>query len=79
VIVGEVTADGVPVVRLEIGGQTWAAIVDTGFNGDLELPERLRSMVNPQFICRIRSFLAAGQAVEENSYLFVPALPTLTQ
>jgi clan AA aspartic protease len=69
VIVGEVRADGVPIVRLEVGGNHWTAIVDTGFNGDLELPERLRPQVNAQFICRIRSFLAANRIIEEDSYL----------
>lgn len=68
-MVGEVTAEGVTVVRWEVGGQLWQAILDTGFNGDLELPERLRPLVNARFICRIRSFLAAGQLVEEDSYL----------
>jgi len=67
VIVGQVSADGVPVLRLDIGGQVWPAIIDTGFNGDFELPERLRPIVNPRFICRIRSFLAAGQFAEEDN------------
>jgi hypothetical protein len=42
-IVGVVTEDGVPSIELEAGGERWQAIIDTGFNGELELPERLRS------------------------------------
>jgi hypothetical protein len=42
-IVGVVTEDGVPAIELEAGGERWQAIIDTGFNGEVELPERLRS------------------------------------
>ena len=42
-IEGIVSEDGVPVIELDVGGQRWQAIIDTGFNGELELPERLRS------------------------------------
>ena len=41
-IAGSVSNDGVPVITLEVAGQDWSAIIDTGFNGDLELPEALR-------------------------------------
>jgi hypothetical protein len=38
---GRVRPDGTPVVLWPVAGSTWTAIVDTGFNGDLELPEVL--------------------------------------
>ncbi len=38
-IEGAVSADGVPTIALSIAGQDWTAILDTGFSGDLELPE----------------------------------------
>ena len=38
---GTVTQDGEPTIYLQIGGKKWPAIIDTGFNGDLELPESL--------------------------------------
>ncbi len=66
---GVVTEDGVPAIEIQVGGRLWQAIVDTGFNGDLELPERLRSHVNAQFIGRTTSLLAASQQVEEDIYL----------
>jgi predicted aspartyl protease len=69
VIVGAITPEGVPVVFLAVAGSSWPAIIDTGFNGDLELPTSLRPLVNTRFLCRNRSFLAAGQIVEEDSYL----------
>ena len=47
----------------------WQAIIDTGFNGDLELPEALRAAVRPRFIGRISSALAGGQRIEEDVYL----------
>jgi len=33
---GTTNDDGVPVIRLVVAGQDWAAVIDTGFNGDLE-------------------------------------------
>ncbi|HUE72807.1 MAG TPA: hypothetical protein VMP01_18115 [Pirellulaceae bacterium] len=68
-ILGSVTADGVPTIVLSIGGSDWIGVVDTGFNGDLELPLALKDAVNARFLCRIRSLLAAGQIIEEDNYL----------
>jgi predicted aspartyl protease len=68
-IEGTVTEEGVPTIAIDIGGRTWAAIVDTGFNGGLELPEALRPLVNAQYIGRLSSLLAADQQVEEDVYL----------
>jgi predicted aspartyl protease len=69
VIAGTVTDDGVPVIVLRVADQVWSGIIDTGFNGDLELPDPLRSALHPRFIGRISSVLAAGQRVEEDIYL----------
>jgi predicted aspartyl protease len=69
VIAGTVTDSEVPIIILLVAGQTWQAIIDTGFNGDLELPEALRAAVRPRFIGRISSALAGGQRLEEDVYL----------
>jgi predicted aspartyl protease len=69
VIEGSVTAEGVPEITLMIGGRPWIAVVDTGFNGDLELPLALREFVNPRYLCRIRSQLAGGKTIEEDCFL----------
>ena len=68
-ITGTVTDDGVPMIMLPVAGQLWQSIVDTGFNGDLELPESLRSLVNARFIGRMTALLASGQHSEEDLYL----------
>src|SRR3972149_11660180 len=68
VITGNVSDDGMPVITLEVEGQNWSAIIDTGFNGDLELPEALRGKLNDQPAGRLRSALAAGRIVEEDAY-----------
>lgn len=68
-ITGTVTDDGVPVIMLPIAGQLWQGIIDTGFNGDLELPEGLRSSVNARFVGRMTALLASGQQSEEDLYL----------
>ncbi len=44
-IQGTVTTDGIPTVSLVVAGKTWPATVDTGFNGDLELPEAIARRV----------------------------------
>ena len=52
-ITGSVTADGVPVVPITVADKEWRATIDTGFNGDLELPEALRPFMGG--LDRIRS------------------------
>jgi predicted aspartyl protease len=68
VIAGDVSDAGVPVITLEIAGQEWPAIIDTGFNGDLELPEELQGKLNDQPAGRLRSALAGGQVIEEDAF-----------
>lgn len=68
-ITGVVSDDGVPVITLHVAGQAWSAIVDTGFNGDLELPEVLRGKFNDRPAGRLKSALAGGQIIEEDAFL----------
>jgi tetratricopeptide (TPR) repeat protein len=69
VLTGTVTDDGVPQLLLTVAGQSWPAIIDTGFNGELELPDQLHQAVNARFIGRIHVALGGGQHVEEDVYL----------
>jgi len=48
-IEGRVEDDGAPVIYLPLGQREWRAIIDTGFNGDLELPFALGPIVNADF------------------------------
>jgi hypothetical protein len=66
---GVVTHDGVPLIELSIAGRKWTAVIDTGFNGDLELPAALRRSLSPRFIGRSRSYLAGGKYIDEDSFL----------
>ena len=66
---GTVSNRGVPTITLFIAGQKWAATIDTGFNGDLELPETLRSILEPEYVGKVTSSLAGGQTIEEDVYL----------
>lgn len=68
-IEGVVTDFGVPAIDVEIGGRRWRAIIDTGFNGELELPEQLRQYVRAQLVGRVTSLLAANQRIEEDVFL----------
>jgi len=67
-IQGTVTTDGIPVVSLAVAGKNWPATVDTGFNGDLELPEALRPFVNPRFLAPTEWLLAGDQRIVEDTY-----------
>jgi predicted aspartyl protease len=67
-IQGTVTADGVPTVSLAVAGKSWPATIDTGFNGDLELPDALRPFVSPRFLAPTEWLLAAGQRTVEDTY-----------
>ena len=55
---GMVSADGVPIITLLIASQDWEATIDTGFNGDLELPEILQNSLNARYVGRVASALA---------------------
>ena len=68
-IIGSVTGDGECLIRLAIAGEEWDTIVDTGFNGHLELPPVLKRRLNAQPRGTQTSFLAAGVVVEEESFL----------
>jgi predicted aspartyl protease len=69
VILGVVSVQGLPTIILPIAGRDWPATIDTGFNGDLELPYPLREPLNAQFVGRATATLAGGQSVEEDLYL----------
>jgi predicted aspartyl protease len=69
VILGVVSSQGLPTIILAIAGRDWSATIDTGFNGDLELPDALREPLNAQYVGRATAALAGGQSVEEDLYL----------
>ena len=66
-IVG-VTLNGSPVILLVVAGQTWPGIIDTGFNSDLELPDRLRLQLHLRYQGQSLSILAGGQRIVEDVY-----------
>ncbi|HJT78563.1 MAG TPA: hypothetical protein VJ739_15265 [Gemmataceae bacterium] len=68
-IAGTVNARGEPAILMSVADQLWEAVIDTGFSGDLELPDSLRPSVNARFNGRVRSVLAAGQSIVEDSYI----------
>ena len=68
-IAGTVSSAGVPTIDLFIANRGWPAIIDTGFNGDLELPDGLRAVLNARYVGRVTSALAGGQTIEEDVYL----------
>ena len=67
-ISGIVTDDGVPIIEVEAGGERWQAIIDTGFNGELELLDRLQSQANAKFVGRVHHF---WQPIKPSSKMFI--------
>ena len=64
-----VSDDGMPTITLSVASQDWLATIDTGFNGDIELPEPLRNSLNARYVGQVTSALAGGQMIEEAVYL----------
>jgi len=66
---GEVDSRGTPILRLTIAGREWVAVIDTGFDGELELPQVLA----PQFRKRpggpSRTTLGGGTVIDEDLFL----------
>jgi predicted aspartyl protease len=68
-VTGEIDRNGTPILRLNLGGREWVAVVDTGFNGDLELPDSLASLF-PRVPSGSRySVLAGGALVLDNMFV----------
>ena len=65
---GTVNAKRDSIVTLMVDGKTWPAIIDSGFNGDLELPESLRLPLKAVRIGRSHTSLAGGQSIVEDVY-----------
>ena len=69
-IQGFVSPQGVPTILLPIANQEWPAVIDTGFNGDVELPAALRAYVDIVDNLGLTRFaLAGGRTIEEDVYL----------
>jgi len=69
VVTGEVTPDGEVLIHIAVAGRTWPAIIDTGFNGHVELPEALFQPLRPLFHTQAIVELAAGQETVEDIFI----------
>lgn len=68
-IEGHINEHGLPMISMHLGGQDWRACIDTGFNGDLELPTALQSKLMCRPLGRSLSILAGGQSLVEDAFL----------
>lgn len=66
---GVVSAAGVPTIVVAIAGKDWLATIDTGFNGDLELPEELREVFHARYVGRATATRAGDQTVTEDVFI----------
>jgi predicted aspartyl protease len=69
VIEGRVTRNGLPVITVMLKGRAYRALIDTGFNGDLELPSALRAQLNVRYLGPVTSTLAGGISIREEVFL----------
>ena len=67
-IEGFVTDEDVPEIIMVIAGREWQTIVDTGFNGFLELPQELEANLELIDAGPVESLLASNQVIIEPSY-----------
>ena len=67
-ITGFVNQTGIPFIPVRFADRDLLAVVDSGFNGDLELPETLFGIGPQDYLGSAESFLAGGQQVEEDVY-----------
>jgi predicted aspartyl protease len=65
---GAVNAKRDAVIPFSIVGKSWEAVIDSGFNGDLELPESLRLPLRAERIGTSHTSLAGGQSIIEDVY-----------
>jgi len=65
---GETDETGTPIIRLSIADQEWIATIDTGFNGDLELPEQLADVFTAEYAGESSTTVGGGVVIEEELY-----------
>jgi predicted aspartyl protease len=68
-IPGIVNNDGLPCILLTLAGQDWLTIIDTGFNGGVELPLELKGEFNDQPFGEITAQLGGNKRIVEDSFL----------
>lgn len=66
---GEVDLRGTPILRLSLGGQHWVAVLDTGFDGFVLLPDSLRDVFPGRFRGETEVTLGGGQVVREDLFM----------
>jgi hypothetical protein len=66
---GALTPEGTPTLLLNIAGQDWVAVIDTGFDGDLELPDVLAQHFPGVSLGPQKAILAGGVIVTDEIFL----------
>jgi predicted aspartyl protease len=67
-IAGRLSSSGLPVVTIRLAGIELDAIIDTGFDGMLQLPEPLRLPLDPPVHSQVNYLLGVGQRVTALTY-----------
>ena len=67
-MIGIVSRKGTPTIDWHIEGQNWLTVIDTGFDGDLELPDKLFASCVVEHIGPTLNQLAGGVIVVEELY-----------
>ena len=67
-VAGRLTPNGLVLVPVELGGRPFEAVVDTGFEGALQLPDWLFPHLNPPVRSQVQYQLPTGQIAFGNTY-----------
>jgi len=67
-LTGRVTPNGLPVVPVSVGGQVFEAILDTGFEGAIQLPSVLLPGINALYVGKQKYALGDGDEADLDVY-----------
>jgi len=76
---GVLTPDGMAVLEIELSGQLLPAVIDTGFEGGLQLPHSWYPRLQPPPYRQVTYQLGGGQILVQHTYLVTFALDGHTQ
>jgi predicted aspartyl protease len=65
---GEVDIRGTPILHLKLGGKQWVAVIDTGFDGFLLLPDSLADEFRGRFRGEAEVTLGGDQVIREDLF-----------
>jgi predicted aspartyl protease len=66
--VGHVAADGRPLISIDVAGHAFEAVVDTGYEGGLQLPDHWLPVLSPPPLRQVTFVFADGHTDTQSTY-----------